>query len=248
MGVLQQGRRQVRRTVREQVEIDGVDVDVFSAVPDEAVRGAIVVIPDIMGLRPLFEDLCRRLATHGFAVCAIEPFARIPAAERALLDVAARMTRVPMLRDDDILDWASAAADRAEADAPRGPASVIGFCMGGYFTFKAAASGRFANAVPFYGMIRTPEQWRGEHLAEPLATIRDTCPTLAIFGAKDPWTPAADVAALRAAWAGLSGHEIVVYPDAEHGFVHDPDRPAHRAVDAADAWRRAIAFCDANPV
>ena len=35
---------------------------------------------------------------------------------------------------------------------------------------------------------------------------------------------------------------MVRYPSAEHGFVHDPDRPAHRADDAADAWRRAIAF------
>jgi carboxymethylenebutenolidase len=33
----------------------------------------------------------------------------------------------------------------------------------------------------------------------------------------------------------------VEYPDAEHGFVHDPARPAHRPADAADAWRRAIA-------
>jgi hypothetical protein len=24
--------------------------------------------------------------------------------------------------------------------------------------------------------------------------------------------------------------------------VHDADRPAHRADDAADAWRRAVAF------
>ena len=33
--------------------------------------------PDIMGIRPLFDDLCRRLATHGVAVCAPEPFARV---------------------------------------------------------------------------------------------------------------------------------------------------------------------------
>jgi len=27
--------------------------------------------------------------------------------------------------------------------------------------------------------------------------------------------------------------------------VHDPDRPAHRAGDAADAWRRVEAWLDA---
>ena len=36
--------------------------------------------------------------------------------------------------------------------------------------------------------------------------------------------------------------EIVVYPEADHGFVHAPERPAHRADDAADAWRRVLAF------
>jgi dienelactone hydrolase len=34
----------------------------------------------------------------------------------------------------------------------------------------------------------------------------------------------------------------VRYEGAEHGFVHDASRPAHRADDAADAWRRVIAF------
>ena len=51
-----------------------------------------------------------------------------------------------------------------------------------------------------------------------------------------------DIDALRALWSGLPDHEVVVYPGAEHGFVHDPDRPAHRPDDAADAWRRALAF------
>jgi carboxymethylenebutenolidase len=35
---------------------------------------------------------------------------------------------------------------------------------------------------------------------------------------------------------------VVLYPEGEHGFVHDPERPIHRAADAADAWRRVLAF------
>jgi hypothetical protein len=31
---------------------------------------------------------------------------------------------------------------------------------------------------------------------------------------------------------------VVRYPDAEHAFVHDPDRPSHRPMDASDAWSR----------
>ncbi|MEO2155099.1 MAG: dienelactone hydrolase family protein [Acidimicrobiales bacterium] len=35
------------------------------------------------------------------------------------------------------------------------------------------------------------------------------------------------------------------YAGADHGFVHDPSRPAHRAEDAADAWRRVVAWLEA---
>ena len=49
--------------------------------------------------------------------------------------------------------------------------------------------------------------------------------------------PEADADALAA-----TGAEVVRYPGADHGFVHDPSRPTHRADDAADAWRRVGAF------
>ena len=60
---------------------------------------------------------------------------------------------------------------------------------------------------------------------------------LAVIGTADPYTPPADVDALEAL-----GVEVLRYEGAEHGFVHDPSRPAHRAADAADAWRRVEAF------
>jgi len=47
---------------------------------------------------------------------------------------------------------------------------------------------------------------------------------------------------LRIALAAVAGSEVVVYPEADHGFVHDSDRPAHRADDSADAWSRVLAF------
>ena len=117
--------------------------------------------------------------------------------------------------------------------------------MGGMYTLKAAgnvgsATPRFERAVAFYGMIRVPDRWRGPGHGEPLDALRgpEACPVLAIIGDRDVWTPADDVAALDA----LPNVTVVRYPGAEHGFVHDPDRPAHRPADAADAWRRAVAF------
>jgi carboxymethylenebutenolidase len=60
---------------------------------------------------------------------------------------------------------------------------------------------------------------------------------LAIIGTADIWTPPADVDALEKA-----GATVVRYEGAEHGFAHDPSRPAHRPDDAADAWTRAVDF------
>jgi carboxymethylenebutenolidase len=187
----------------------------------------------------LFEDLCRRLATHGIAVCAPEPFARFTVTD---LDPVARMELVRSMDDELQIGDLERAADHLVVHDDVTDVAVLGFCMGGMYALKAAATGRFDRAVAFYGMIRVPAGWRGDALAEPLATAANVCPTLAVFGGADSFTPAADIDALRAAWAARDDCEVVVYADAEHGFVHDADRPAHRADDAADAWARTLAF------
>ena len=218
---------------------DGTPIPAITARPDDGdPTGGVVVHPDLMGVRPLFDDLCRRLATHGYAVCSPEPFARAPAVVRDAEAPDARLAYLPELDDDQQLADLAVAADHLATE----PCAVLGFCMGGMQTLKAAATGRFRRAVPFYGMIRVPKAWRGPHLRDALATAPKVCPTLAIFGDDDPYTPAADLDALRHAWRDRPDCHIVVYADAEHGFVHAPDRPAHRADDAADAWDRALTF------
>jgi carboxymethylenebutenolidase len=242
MGALPEGTHPatVRRVAL--TAADGTPVETILAVPDDvAAPPGLVLHPDVMGVRPLFDDLARRLATHGYGVACPEPFARAPDAVRAAPDAAVRLAYLSELDDDLQLGDLAAAADLAAGGDARA-ASVLGFCMGGMQTLKAAATGRFRRAVPFYGMIRLPAAWRGPRLREPLATATAVCPTLGLFGGADPFTPPEDLAALRAAWADRPDCQVVVYPDAEHGFVHDPDRPAHRPDDAADAWRRALAF------
>jgi carboxymethylenebutenolidase len=223
--------------------LDGATVEIIHATPTGVAPSAgVVVHPDVMGIRPLFDDLCRRIATHGFAVASPEPFARAPAEVFEATDPSVRLGTLSTLDDAvQVGDLVAAADDLTERDGVT-TAHVLGFCMGGMQTLKAAASGRFARAVVFYGMIRIPDAWHGERFHAPLDTAADVCPTLAIFGDVDPFTPAEDIEALRAAWRDRSDCEIVVYAGAEHGFVHAPERPAHRPDDAADAWRRALAW------
>ena len=196
-------------------------------VPDGPVRG-VVIAPDLMGLRPLFDDLCARLASeHRWAVAASEPF---PGREH----LAMEEREIGSNDDDRLLGDLVAAADHLGVER----VGVMGFCQGGMWAFKAAGTGRFDRAVAFYGIIRVP--WARPGHAQPLEWLRkpEACPVLAIVAEKDKLVPVEDAALLEE----LPHVEVVRYPDAEHGFVHDPSRPTYRAGDAADAWRRAVAF------
>jgi carboxymethylenebutenolidase len=209
------------------------DTPIEMAVPSDgrAPARGLVLVPDIMGLRPLFDEHAQRLADeNGWAVAAVEPW---PGRED--LPLEERLQSVGTIDDRALLADLVAAADLLEV----GPVGVTGFCMGGMYAYKAAGTGRFHRAVGFYGMLSVPEHWRGDHSVEPLDAVQQpgACPTMAIVGTVDQWTPAADVEAAEAA-----GVTVVRYEGADHGFVHDPTRPAHRADDAADAWARAIAF------
>jgi carboxymethylenebutenolidase len=238
MAALREGTIHDVTTEHIDVRVDGTSVPAFHARPDGMPQAGIVLHPDIMGPRPLFDDMARRLATHGFAVCVIDPFWRLRDDQRASIE--ARMASVPDLDDAQQLGDLESAADRLVVEDDIGIVSVLGFCIGGYYTFKAAAGDRFDRAVAFYGMLRTPDNWKGAGHRDPLDIADEVCPTLAIFGSNDPYTPPADIEALRAKWAGNAHCEIIVIEGAEHGFVHDPERPAHRADDAARCWDRAL--------
>jgi carboxymethylenebutenolidase len=241
MGHLKEGRELDVSVEHRTLATEAFDIPAVHARPDGMPRAGLVLHPDIGGLRPLFEEMARRLATHGIAVCAVEPFAGVPPEE--LTTIEQRFAHVGGLDDRQQLEMLSVAADMLVVEDDVSRVCVLGFCMGGHYAFKAAAADRFDAAVAFYGMLRTPDGWGGPgHTIEPLAVAEDMCPTLAIFGTADSFVPNADVDALRAKWQGRTDCEIVIVEGAEHGFVHDPDRPVHRADDAAACWERALSW------
>ena len=199
MAELREGPHDV---VVERITLRGVDdvaVEAIHARPEGMPDAGIVVHPDIGGIRPLFEDICRRLATHGYAVCAPEPFTRAPADVRDGSDVQGRMAVVGQLDDDRQLGDLDAAADYLVVHDDVARVAVMGFCMGGMQALKAAAGDRFDRAVVFYGMVRPPEPMRGPKMRDPLSTAPEVVPTLAILGGVDAMIPPAYVDALRAA-------------------------------------------------
>lgn len=198
--------------------------------PSVGAKRGLVIAPDLLGRRKLFDDLAARLAAaQSWNVIVVEPFRGRTFESEGTEE---RHAAVPALDDDDVVGDLVDAANRLEVE----PVALTGFCMGGMYAFKAAASHRFDRVVSFYGMIRLPEKWRGPGQREPLQLLdhaADPNQILAIVGTRDPYTPPDDVDQLEA-----KGVQVVRYQGAEHGFVHDPERPSHRPSDAADAWSR----------
>ena len=211
------------------------------AATDGADRG-LVVIPDIWGLRPLFTEMCHTLAARtGWSVATFEPFPgqTLAGAEDPEAGLADRSVALSATPDSQLLGDAVAAAEATGAST----VGVIGFCMGGMYALKAAGTGRFDAAVGFYGMVHHPDHWSGPGQEQPLECIARAVASgtrvMAVVGSVDQWTPPEHLDELRAA-----GVHVVEYEGADHGFVHDPARPAHRPDDAADAWDRSLAFLD----
>jgi len=186
----------------------------------------LVIIPDIFGLRPLFEEMVARFAREwNMAVIAFEPFP----GRTFSADVTERFAAMSQLDDDVLLRDTMEAADALGVER----VGLIGYCMGGMYCHKAAQHERFVRIASFYGMIHVPGDWSGPKQADPIAclTVGHADRVMAIIGSQDPYTPPLQVQELRDV-----GVTVVEYEHAVHGFAHDPSRPAHRADDAADAF------------
>lgn len=232
------------------IEIDGVRA--YRAEPQGPPRGGIVLIHEIWGLVPHITDVADRFAAEGYLVLAPDLLSGIGVtpelgAELHRLvsdpDEAVRTAAQPRLRDalapirvpeyaDRAVRQLRKAVDAFSAEPGiEGRIAVVGFCFGGTYSFALAASDdRIRAAVPFYGTAPAPDR---------IAEIG--CPVLAIYGAHDP----ALMDALPGVRATMSATGVDftdhVYPDAAHAFFNDTGS-RYRADDAADAWKRTLAF------
>jgi carboxymethylenebutenolidase len=95
--------------------------------------------------------------------------------------------------------------------------------------------------VAWYGPVGGPTSDIQPHTAAEVAPSLQ-CPLLGLYGAQDNSIKVADVqAAATAARAAGKTVEIVVFPDAGHGF-HADYRPSYKEADAKDGWVRMLAW------
>lgn len=82
----------------------------------------------------------------------------------------------------------------------------------------------------------------------PIDGVKDlSAPVLGLYGGKDKGIPQTDVEAMRTALkaAGKDDSQIIVYPDAQHGF-HADYRETYNEASAKDGWSRLLAHFTTN--
>jgi len=228
-----------------EVKIPAGDVDLpgYFARPHGAGRFPIVVVnEEIFGLHDYIKDICRRLAKAGYAAVAPEIYARVGDLSKVsdMKQIGAIVASAPDATIMSDLDHAVTYAAAHGGDANR--LGTIGFCQGGRTVWLFAAhSPALKAAVAFYGpVLNATSEAKPQTAMDLAAEIK--CPLLCLDGAADTFVKVPDVqaAAAKARAAGKTV-DVVVYPDAVHGF-HADYRPSYNAEAAADGWKRMLAW------
>jgi carboxymethylenebutenolidase len=203
----------------------------------------VLVIEEIFGVHEYIKDTCRRLAHAGYLAVAPELYARIGDLS-TMTDVGAIVRDVISKAPDDRLmeDLDSTAVWAAGNKGDPARLAVTGFCRGGRNTWMYDAHNpTLKAAVAWYGPIKgQPSPIQPVNPGDISADLK--APLLGMYGGQDTGIAVPDVqaAAAKARAAGKTV-EIVVFPDAPHGF-HADYRPSYRKADAEDGWGRMLAW------
>jgi carboxymethylenebutenolidase len=235
------------------VEITTPDgtADCYFVHPSTGAHPGVVVWPDILGLRPAFRQMGRRLAESGYSVLVVNPFyrgARAPVVPEgaSFQDENTRNTVMPLARalnaethvTDAIafVDWLD---EQASVDGDRG-IGTTGYCMGGPMTMRTAAAraDRVRAAGSFHGGGLVTDQPNSPHLLVPQMNVSYLFAIAENDDMSDP--EAKNVLRESFATAGLDA-EIEVYAGALHGWC-PPDSAVYNEAQAERAWGRLLAL------
>jgi len=220
--------------------VDHATFEAFVARPANPTGAGIVILPDVRGLHPYFDELALRFAERGIAAVSIDYFGRT-AGKEPRGDDFDHMPHVGAARWETLEGDIKAAVAHLRSLSPA-PTSIFttGFCMGGRLaSMSATLRLGLSGAIPFY-CWPTGENRTGTPAPADVAD-KIECDLLIIYGGADQGITATVRDAYDTALdeAGVK-HETVVYPNAPHSFF---DRKASEfAAESADAWDRTLAF------
>lgn len=224
-------------------------MDAFFVHPSDGEHAAVIVWPDIAGLRDSFKMMARRLAQSGHAVLVANPYYRDVSALQ-FTDFAdfmdggwdkvkpwrERLSADAIMRDaKSLVAWLDA---QDAVDTGKG-IGTQGYCMGGPFTIWSAAAvpGRIKAAGSFHGggLVRDDAQSPHKLMIDVPASY-----LVAIAQDDDAKDPESTATLKDIAESGAADAEVEVYP-ADHGWcVYDS--PSYAEGAAEKAWGRLLAL------
>jgi len=220
--------------------------DAYFVAPATGAAPAVLVWPDIFGLRPAFRQMGKRLAEEGYSVLVVNPFYRTQKAPTAPQGSATPIANVlPLARTlsatthtadaKAFIAWLDA---RAEVDKGR-KIGTIGYCMGGPIVMRTAAAvpDRVGAGGSFHGGGLNTANPDSPHLLIPTMKAQFL---IAIAENDDMRDPESKNVLRKAFDDAKVKAEIEVYP-AAHGWC-PPDSGVYSAEQADKAWGRMLAL------
>lgn len=252
-GVALAGQALAAEVVETDVTITTADGTCDAAFFHPAGRGkwpGVVIFTDILGLRPAFRDMGKRMAAEGYAVVVPNPFYRTRKApvitgpfefsnptDRAKLDeLTAPLTPEAKARDTAAyVSW----LDKQPQVNIRKKIGTQGYCMGGLYTFLGAINhpDRVGAAGSFHGGGLVTDKPDSVHLQVGKAKAGFLVAIAENDDAKQP--DAKDK--LKAAFAATKTRAVVeVYP-AQHGWCVK-DGAVYHPAEAERAWAALLSL------
>ncbi len=202
----------------------------------------VLVVCEVFGLQEHIKDICRRFAKEGYLAIGPDAFHRYGDLTRMedfgeIFKIVGKVPDAQVLLD---LDAAVAWAAKNKGDAKK--LGITGFCWGGRVTWLYAAHNPDVKAgAAWYGRLAGDKtELQPKHPIDVAPALK--APVLGLYGGKDQGIPLDTVEKMRGALKKAGNpSEIVVYPDAPHGFFADV-RDSYRKEAAEDAWKRLLAW------
>jgi carboxymethylenebutenolidase len=229
--------------------------------PQKGSWPGVILVTDVLGLRPTMRDMAQRLAADGFTVLVPNPFYRTAKppglsydfdfsnpADRAKMD----LLRAP-LTSDAVMQDATAYVkflDSQQQVNKKATMGAFGYCMGGPMTLQAAAAnpGRIGAGASFHGGGLVTEKPDSPHLLVPKMKAQFY---FGIAANDDERQPDAKTQLDDAFKAAHLQAKIDVYAGCQHGWcVKDMDLikappgkpPIYNAVEAERAWGELVSL------
>ncbi len=229
---------------------DGV-ADCYFVHPASGAAAGVLVWPDILGLRPAFRQMGKRLAESGYAVLVVNPFYRqkkapVVPAGASFADQATRDLVMPLAKGlsatthvTDAKAFVAFLDSQAAVDKKR-KVGTTGYCMGGPIVMRTAAAvpDRIGAGASFHGGGLVTKAPDSPHLLIPTMKAHFLFAVAENDDQKEP--EAKNVLREEFAKAKLPA-EIEVYAGAAHGWC-PPDSAVYNQKQAERAWERLLAL------